>query len=358
VQTVLVEARSPAAAETGWDSRIYAVSPGSMRLLEECGAWQVLDQTRVGRIDEMRVYGDDKASLLTFSAYEAGISTLAATVENRALQQALKIAIDRRRVEIHQGECECLDWDQYSIMVQLAGGPKLRSELVVGADGADSWVRTQAGMVSYRESYSQTAVVANFECEKPHANVAYQWFRRDGVLAYLPLPGHMISIVFSTWDEHARELMAMSPDDLCRTIGDAGDRVLGTLKLATAPRAFPLARMEVEELIGPRVALVGDAAHVVHPLAGQGVNIGFRDVRDLVRVLSERGRYSCGDRIVLRRYERSRSEDIASMRFVTDTLQKLFNNDNLLLASIRNLGLKLTDAARPLKTALIRQAIA
>ena len=339
-----------------WDSRVYAISPGSMRFLGDCGA--ELDYTRAGRIDEMRVYGDDGTSQLTFTAYDAGVPLLAATMENRALQQSLRLALAQSDVESCAAQYESLEWDASAITLQLADGMKLSAELVVGADGAQSWVRSAAGIPSYAESYAQTAVVANFECEKPHRNVAHQWFRRDGVLAYLPLPARFISIVFSTWNEHARELAAMLPDELCNAVAQAGDHVLGDLKLVTEPRTFALMRMEVEELIGPRVVLVGDAAHVVHPLAGQGVNIGFRDARELARILRERGQCSCGDRMVLRRYERSRSEDIASMRFVTDSLQKLFNNEIPGLTTLRNVGLKLTDSLQPLKTALVRQAIA
>jgi ubiquinone biosynthesis UbiH/UbiF/VisC/COQ6 family hydroxylase len=357
IPTTLIETpHIPRSDDTAWDSRVYAISPGSMRFLEECGA--ILDYDRAGTIDEMRVYGDDGTSRLTFTAYDAGVPALAATMENRALQQSLAFALTQSGVESLASQCGSLEWNSSTIKLHLANGMEISAELVVGADGAESWVRSQAGIPSYAESYSQTAVVANFECDKPHHNVAYQWFRRDGVLAYLPLPARLISIVFSTWNDRALELTAMSPQEFCDAVAEAGNHMLGDLKLLTAPRTFPLARMEVEELIGPRVALVGDAAHVVHPLAGQGLNIGFRDARELARILSERGQCSCGDRIVLRRYERSRSEDIASMRFVTDSLQKLFNNEIGWLASLRNLGLKLTDSLQPLKTALIRQAIA
>lgn len=359
IDVTLVEMRRSAADEAGWDSRIYALSPGSIRMLEGCGVWLKLDQSRVGQIDEMRVYGDDAKSLLTFSAYETGVPMLAATVEQRALQRALEDALEQSRVDVRSpAQCASIEWDASSIMLQLGDGSALSAELIVGADGAGSWVRAQAGIVSYAKGYGQTAVVANFECEQPHRNVAYQWFRRDGVLAYLPLPGSLMSIVFSTWDDHARRLVAMPEQEFCEAVGEAGGSVLGALKLVTPPATFPLQRMDVEELIGPRVVLVGDAAHVVHPLAGQGVNIGFRDARELVRVLRERGAYSCGERMVLRRYERSRKEDIASMRFVTDALQRLFNNDNALVGAARNIGLQLTDAMRPLKTAFIRHAIA
>ncbi|MGH8719812.1 MAG: UbiH/UbiF family hydroxylase [Burkholderiales bacterium] len=358
LSVALIEMEKTPETGTGWDSRIYALSPGSVRLLEDCAAWQAVDQSRVGQIDEMRVYGDDGKSLLTFSAYDAGAPVLAVTAENRQLEHGLRRALEQAGIDARSAQCESLDWDETSVVLQLSGGEALRAQLIVGADGANSWVRSQAGIASYPQSYGQTAVVANFACEKPHRNVAWQWFRRDGVLAYLPLPGRLISIVFSTWDEQARKLTALPESAFCEAVAEAGDHALGALELVTAPRIFPLQRMEVEELIGPRVALAGDAAHVVHPLAGQGVNIGFRDSRELAKVLRERGAFAdCGDWMLLRRYERARKEDLVTMGFTTDALQKLFNNDNVWLASLRNFGLKLTDSVRPLKAALIRRAL-
>jgi 2-octaprenylphenol hydroxylase len=359
VRVTLIEIAKMPDPGIAWDSRIYALSPGSMHFLEDCAAWARVDQSRVGQIDEMHVYGDDGKSLLTFSAYEASESLLAVTVENAALQRAIGEVLTHSDIEIRSPvQCQSLDWDETSAILQLTDGAQLCAQLIVGADGAQSWVRSQAGIVCYSKSYEQSAVVANFECEKPHRNIAYQWFRRDGVLAYLPLPGRLFSIVFSTWDEQARNLAGLPEQAFCDAVEQAGNHVLGELRLVTAPRIFPLQRMEVEELIGPRVALVGDAAHVVHPLAGQGVNIGFRDARELANVLARRGPADCGDRMLLRRYERARKEDLMSMGFTTDALQRLFNNDNVWLASLRNFGLKLTDSARPLKTALIRHALA
>lgn len=355
----LVAAGALADAGADWDSRIYALSPGSVRTLEDCGAWERIDSGRVGQIDEMRIYGDDGDSQLTFSAYEAGVARLAVTVENRQLQKALDQELEHSGIEIHSPrQCQSLDWDADSVTLKLTDGTEFRAQLIVGADGAESWVREHAGIVSYARSYAQSGVVANFECEKPHRNIAYQWFRRDGVLAYLPLPGQLVSIVFSTWNERAAELLQMPQQEFCEAVEKAGSHVLGALKLVTPPRLFPLQKLQCEELIGPRVALIGDAAHVVHPLAGQGVNIGFRDVRELASVLRPRGAYSCGDRMPLRRFERARKEDLAAMGFTIGALQKLFNNDNIWLKSLRNFGLKLTDSAPPLKTALIRRAMA
>ncbi|MGH8727481.1 MAG: UbiH/UbiF family hydroxylase [Burkholderiales bacterium] len=356
LSAALVQMPKTPDSNANWDSRIYALSPGSVRFLENCKAWEHVDQSRVAQIAEMHIYGDDGKSLLIFSAHEAATPMLAVTVENRELEQAMGVAATG--IETHFGGCDSLDWDDDSVVLGLSGGGELRAHLIVGADGANSWVREQAGIVSYSRSYGQSAVVANFECEKPHRNIAYQWFRRDGVLAYLPLPGERVSIVFSTWDEEARKLATSPAPEFCAAVAEAGRHVLGELSLITPARIFSLQKMEVEQLIGPRVVLVGDAAHVVHPLAGQGVNIGFRDAYELAKVLQRsRAIGDCGDRMLLRRYERSRKEDHMSMGFTTDGLQKLFNNNNVWLSAVRNLGLKLTDSTRPLKTALIRRAL-
>jgi ubiquinone biosynthesis UbiH/UbiF/VisC/COQ6 family hydroxylase len=202
-------------------------------------------------------------------------------------------------------------------------------------------------------------VVANFATLRPHQGVAYQWFGRQGVLALLPLPGERVSMVWSTPEAQAARLLQMSPGDLAEAVGEATGYALGSLDALTPAAGFPLRLQRVSRLIGPNVALVGDAAHTVHPLAGQGVNLGFRDVRDLTDVLAARGLHaSCGDYFLLRRYERARAEDIASMRLVTDGLHKLFRNDAVWVGRLRNLGLTAVGRFAPLKTLLVRHAIA
>ena len=198
--------------------------------------------------------------------------------------------------------------------------------------------------------------MANFACARPHRGIAYQWFRRDGVLAYLPLPQERISIVWSTPDAHARELLALEPAELCRRVAEAGGATLGALEPLTPPAAFPLTRMRARCLTLGRVALVGDAAHVVHPLAGQGINLGFGDAHSLADLL--RGARDPGDRLLLRRFERARAEDILATRLVTDGLFRLFEADHAGLARIRNFGLNLADAIPVIKTLLARRAAA
>jgi ubiquinone biosynthesis UbiH/UbiF/VisC/COQ6 family hydroxylase len=207
------------------------------------------------------------------------------------------------------------------------------------------------------DNYGQLGVVANFAIARPHQGTAFQWFRRDGVLAYLPLAGDRMSMVWSTPEGHGRELAALEPAELCRRVAAAGSGALGDLDLVTPPKAFPLQRLTAESMIAPRLALVGDAAHVVHPLAGQGVNLGFGDARVLAEVLRNRGAADPGDRVLLRRYERARAEAILAMRTVTHGLVGLFGLPGEIPSRFRNLGLNLTDRLPVIKNLLVRNAV-
>jgi ubiquinone biosynthesis UbiH/UbiF/VisC/COQ6 family hydroxylase len=249
-------------------------------------------------------------------------------------------------------------WGPAQATLRLETGEALHSRLLVAADGADSWLRRQAGLAAEESGYGQTAVVANFETGEPHHGVAFQWFRSDGVLALLPLPDNRASMVWSARQELADRLLALGPEELCAEVGAASGEMLGRLRLITAPAGFGLRLIRVQRLVGTRLALVGDAAHNLHPLAGQGVNLGFRDARELASVLAARGQErDAGSRALLRRYERARREDILAMTAVTHGLQRLFNNSVPPLAWLRNLGLSLTDHLLPLKASLIKHAL-
>ena len=362
LKLAVVEAQppQPLADAADWDSRIYAISPGSAAFLEGCGAWSELDRARVSRVEEMHIFGDDARSELDFSAYDAGLRELAFIVENRQLQHALWRALQQQHdIEVFAPTvCKALTLAAEAAQLELADGRMLRARLIVGADGADSWVRAQAAIEVETRRYCQTAVVANFAASRPHRGIAYQWFRRDGVLALLPLPGERVSLVWSTAEEHAARLLKLTRGELATQVTTAGHGVPGDLRVITPAAAFPLRLQRVRQLVMPRLALVGDAAHNVHPLAGQGVNLGFRDARELARVLMQRGAQTdCGDRHLLRRYERARREDIAGMQFATDSLQRLFNNESNWLAGVRNFGLRLANRQPQLKNLLVQRAV-
>jgi ubiquinone biosynthesis UbiH/UbiF/VisC/COQ6 family hydroxylase len=207
--------------------------------------------------------------------------------------------------------------------------------------------------------YGQIGVVANFACARPHGGTAFQWFLRDGVLALLPLPGNRVSMVWSIDEARGRELLMLPAAELGAAVESASHGRLGALNPMAPAVAFPLKLQRVKQFTKPRVALVGDAAHNVHPLAGQGVNLGFRDARELARVLRERGpQRDCGDFALLRRYERARKEDVAAVELTTDGLQKLFSSDAVLASRLRNRGLEFVDRQPWLKNFLVHQAVA
>jgi ubiquinone biosynthesis UbiH/UbiF/VisC/COQ6 family hydroxylase len=353
---------SPCAAppdDAGWDVRIYAISPGNVAFLRELGVWDTLEASRIAPIHAMHVWGDDGVSRLVFEAYEAGVPELGCIVESRLMQHGLWQALQAHPdVEIVGQAGAVLDIGKAVARLTLQDGRVLTAPLVVGADGGGSWVRGQAGIEVRTFPYGQMGVVANFETEKAHGGIARQWFLSDGILAWLPLPGNRISIVWSAFEPEAQALRALDETAFCRAVQRAGHGVLGALRLITPPAAFPLRLQHNTAMVAPRLALVGDAAHLVHPLSGQGVNLGFRDVRALSHILAGRGARDLGDRWLLRRYERARRSDILAMQAVTTGLQKLFNNHDPVLGWLRNAGLAGVDRLIPLKRRLMAHAIA
>lgn len=342
-----------------WDARVYAISPGSAAFLTTNGAWPEAARERIAAVLEMQVFGDAAGSRIVFGAYDAHVERLASIAEGRELLAALWRALHAQPdlTVLTPAVCESLSFEPHGAQLTLVGGSRVQARLLVAADGPDSWLRTQAGIATRAQPYMQSAVVANFACERPPEGVAFQWFRADGVLALLPLPGNRTSLVWSVEQPVADELMA-APQALVARVGEATGHRLGKLDLLTPPAAFPLRLVQAEQLAMARLVLVGDAAHSLHPLAGQGVNLGFRDAHVLGQVLRDRG--ACddvGELRLLRRYERARREDVLAMTVLTDGLQRLFNNRLAPLAWLRNHGLNLVDRVLPLKQRLVQRAL-
>jgi ubiquinone biosynthesis UbiH/UbiF/VisC/COQ6 family hydroxylase len=363
LRLALVDREPPAGAAdvdpSGWDSRVYAISPASETWLERLGTWPA-QADRIAPVYEMVVRGDAPPGRVRFSAYEAHVAHLASIVENRLLLRALHQALaSGDGLTVFSGERGVeVSWGVAGAQLTLAGGTTIEARLLVGADGGDSWLRAQAGIDASMQAYDQTAVVANFACARPHHGTAHQWFRDDGVLALLPLPGERVSMVWSAREDLAQALLAMSAGELCARVEQASQSAVGTLDLITPAAGFALRLIRVAQLVRPRLALVGDAAHNLHPLAGQGVNLGFQDAQQLAEVLLARG--ACrdvGELRLLRRYERARREDILAMTLATDGLQRLFSFPARPLSLVRNVGLALVDRAPLLKQALVRHAL-
>lgn len=345
-------------ATQAFDPRVYAISPGSAALLQRLGVWGRIDAARVATVDRMRVFGDSGEEL-SFDAYAATVERLATIIEEGELLRVLDAACDYQPTLVRlSSPLATLDVSDEKAQIGFAEGGTLEVPLVIGADGAQSAVRAAAGINASTTLYGQTAVVAHFSCERPHLNVAWQWFCDEGVVALLPLPGAHVSLVWSAPDALASELMAMSPDALSARVTGRSGSALGELHAVGAAHSFPLRLMTVDHLIGTRVALVGDAAHVVHPLAGQGLNLGLQDVAQLLETLAERETFrDLGDPVLLRRYERRRAEDISMMRMTTDGLARLFGSTNPLAQTARNAGLAVVNRLTPLKSLLIRRAL-
>lgn len=346
-----------------FDPRIYAVAPSSVAFLEGLGVWRSVDPLRTCAVEHMRVFGDDGPQLV-FDAYGATVERLATIVEEGELLRVLDAACGFQPSITRM----------FSTFASLAAkgdaievaheGASVVVKLLIGADGANSSVRAAAGITATIKEYEQTAIVANFGFARPHLNTAWQWFTDEGVVALLPLPGNRVSLVWSAPLEVATELAALSPDQLATRVSErcwpqrGESSAVGELTAIGAAHTFPLRQISVARLIGPRVALVGDAAHVIHPLAGQGLNLGLQDVALLHDVVRAREPFrDVGDPVLLRRYERGRAEDLGLMRFTTDSLARLFAFDDPLVRGLRNAGLTAVNRLSPLKNALIRRAL-
>lgn len=343
-----------------WDARIYAIGPGSVALMKNLGVWSQVDPGRVQPVVGMEIFGDQPSGTLRFDAIDSGVEALAFIAESRELQARLREAvISSGSIDLREGvRARALEVTEDAAVVVLEDGSRSESSLVVGADGARSWIRERAGVDTRARAYDQTGVVANFRATRHHGAVARQWFRSDGILAMLPLPGNDVSMVWSATGSRAQELLAMDGPALCSQVGAATGGRYGDLECIGPALGFPLRWMNAERYVQPRLALIGDAAHNVHPLAGQGVNLGFRDVKALADVMAARGmERDVGSLSLLRRYERARREDVSTMIAVTDGLQRLFSSRAPGLPWLRNAGMSTVGRLPMLRHVLARHVL-
>ena len=354
---------APPSRPSGWDARVYAITPANATFLDELGIWTHLDSSRMAPISAMQIHGD-AGGRLDFSAYETGVSELGWVLESSLMACELGESIRRqdRLTLFCPARPQSLDFTAEAAQLTLDDGRRLSARVLVGADGRDSWVRRQAGLRANNTPYGEMGVVANFTCSRPHRGIARQWFRDDGVLAWLPLAEHdglsRMSMVWSTPNAHAEALLALEPETLCARVAAAGDNTLGELAPLTPAAAFPLRLMRVPQTVAPRLALIGDAAHGIHPLSGHGINLGFQDARELARILAAVPAWDdIGNLRHLASYQRCRREETVLMQGTTDMLRRLFREKLPALPLLRNTGLTLTNAIPPIKNLLVRYAL-
>lgn len=359
----LLEARRPSEGQSGpRDVRVSAITLASQRLLEALEVWDsVVARSGVGCFREMHVWDTAGSGEIHFDSADIGEETLGYIVENNAIVAALWERL--RRLEsvglFTPEQPVALQRSDGLMEVVTASGRAWGCALVVGADGFDSAVRSLAGIETSGWMYDQMAIVATVRPERYHADTAWQRFLPNGPLAFLPLTGGCCSIVWSTTPEQAADLLALSREGFADALTAAFERRLGRIELLGSRQAYPLRLLHAREYVRPGVALVGDAAHTVHPLAGQGVNLGLLDAAVLVDVLSDAfaaGR-PLGSLATLRRYERWRRGENLLMLAVVDGLKRLFASPLAPVRVVRGLGLNLTNAAAPLKHFLMRRAM-
>jgi ubiquinone biosynthesis UbiH/UbiF/VisC/COQ6 family hydroxylase len=361
---------TPSPEGSHWGQRIYAFSPGSQQLLSHLQVWDALNHSRMQAVRDMRIFGDRGMSQdqLHLSAFEAGTPQLAWIGESNTVEHMLEQAARfQNKLSQLTDTVESLTVDTSGTTLQLHSGATIRALLVIAADGSHSPIRNEIGISTSEESYSQNAVVANWYCTQAHLETAYQWFLPEGdIVAMLPLPNKQVSMVWSTSPENAAHLLTLDQaawsDKFAALAQGQIHALLGDLTLNSVPATFPLRKIQAQRFIGPahnpKVVLIGDAAHVIHPLAGQGLNLGLRDVASLLQIMGKRESFRPpNDLVLLRRYERERQGDTSSILWVTDTLKKLFSATGRPEQHLRNWGLGLVNRSHFIKQRLIERAL-
>ena len=363
VRVAVIEARE---AQRVWpagsvDIRVFAITRASERIFRSIGCWDAIERAGISPFRDMRVWDASGPGSIHFDSAELGEPTLGYIVEQRVIQAALNARMEALPTLARLCPAEISDFavDAAAMRIMLSDGRTLHAQLLVGADGAASAVRGRAGIAIGARDYQQEAVVAVVSTEQPHQKTAWQRFLPSGPLAFLPLRDGRSSIVWSTTPQAAETLCALDDTAFMERLGDAFAQQLGRITAVAERARFPLRRLHAKRYIADRLALVGDAAHVIHPLAGQGVNLGLLDAAALAEVVLDAraaGR-DYGLLSNLRRYERWRHGDNRAMQLAMDGFKDLFGATAPPVRLLRNAGLGLVDRAGPLKQMLARRAM-
>ena len=363
-RVAIIDAGSSAApvADLDWDLRVFALSRASERLLDICGVWDSLPRNRVFAYERMCVWDANGApgakGSIAFDCAEIGEPNLGYIVEGRALQtQCLQIARHKGIVTI-EGRLDSVAIGESDVAVRLSDGREIRSQLLIAADGTESKTRALLGIETAGHAYHQDALVAHVRTASPHRNTAWQRFLESGPLAFLPLPDGRSSIVWSAARPEAARLAALDRSAFGAALTAAGGDVLGECELTTALASFPLKLQYALEYARPRAVLLGDAAHAVHPLAGQGLNLGLLDCAALADVLAGAGAaVRFGEYRLLRRYERWRRSENLLAAAALDGLERLFGSADPVSAGVRMAGLSALDKMPFIKRRFAQRAL-
>jgi 2-octaprenylphenol hydroxylase len=363
---VLESAPAPIPDDAEIDLRVSAVSRASERVLSAIGAWQSIPPSYLSAYSEMVVWDEGARprgpGSIHFSASASSEPSLGHIVENRRIQHAIFESPAFRRVTLLRASLQSMQVESDRVELGLSDGRRLSCGLVIGADGVESISRKLAGLESSGRAYEQAAFVTHVRTQHPHQSTAWQRFLKDGPIAFLPLADGRSSIVWTTRPEHATELLTMDIQSVSAQIETAIDGIFGTVEVAGPRGQFPLRWAHAEAYCTDRFVLVGDAAHAVHPLAGQGVNLGFLDAAALVQTLSTAAGVTSADQVLgerrlLRQYERWRKSENAIALGLIDGLNHLFSNADPLRRWLRTVGLSTVDRASPLKHLLMTRAM-
>ncbi|MCG7585891.1 FAD-dependent 2-octaprenylphenol hydroxylase [Photobacterium sp. OFAV2-7] len=344
------------------DLRVSALSRASERILHRVGAWSGIEARRLSPYSKMQVWEQDSFASIDFDAERLAQPNLGHIVENRVIQLALLERVQQLpNVTVMAPErCQNIAFGESEAWLSLESGQSLTAKLVVGADGANSWLRQQLDIPLTHWDYGHSAIVANIRCTEPHEKTARQIFRPQGPLAFLPLPdSDLCSIVWSVAPQDAEQLCALPDEEFNKTLTAAFDHRLGLCKVEGDRQAFPLKMRYARDFVRERVALVGDAAHTIHPLAGQGVNLGLLDAASLAQELKALWlqEQDIGKKANLRQYERWRKAEAAKMITAMQAFRDLFDGSNPAKKLVRDIGMFIADKAPGVKDEFMRRAL-
>ncbi len=351
---------SPAPLPEDYDIRVSAISVASKYYFQSLGIWSGLQDFRVSPYQQMHIWEKQSGSAIHFDGAQIGEDVLGYIIENRAIQYYL---LEKARRSGNIDFFDSLSIESCAVRddrvkLTLTDDSRITCGLLVGADGNRSKVRSLAGIDTKGWKYDQSALVATVGTELPHDDTAWQCFLPDGPLAFLPLADNMCSIVWSAKHHQAQELAGLPEDIFERQLAEAFDFRLGSIKLCSERGVFPLQLQYARQYVKPGVALIGDAAHSIHPLAGQGVNLGLLDSASLVDVILEGARQGkpIGSVALLRRYERWRKGDNLGVMFLMDVFKRMFTTELGPLKSARNAGIELVNSINPIKDMIMKGA--